>query len=149
MALKVFLVEDSAAQCAYLMQILKSEANVEIVGIAETEHQAIEWLERNADRWDIALVDLFLGEGSGAGVIAHCQERRTDQSVLVMTNHAGNDGLLHHCKLLGADAVYHKASQLDKLLAYCSAAAARLSGCAPPMHEPGARLWPAQPTSPG
>lgn len=130
MALKVFLVEDSAAQCAYLTQILKSEANVDVVGIAETEHQAIEWLERNAGLWDIALVDLFLGEGSGAGVIEHCQDRRADQGVLVMTNHAGNDGLLHHCKLLGADAVFHKATQLDKLLAYCNGAAARLAGCA-------------------
>ena len=130
MALSVFLVEGSAAQCAYLTQILKSEAGADIVGIAETEPQAIEWLKRNAGRWDIALVDLFLGEGSGAGVIAHCQDRRADQGVLVMTNHAGNDGLLRHCKLLGADAVCHKATQLDKLLVYCNAAAVRHSGCA-------------------
>ncbi|MDB5885178.1 MAG: response regulator receiver protein [Polaromonas sp.] len=129
MTLKVFLVEDSAAQCAYLTQILKLEADVDIVGIAETEHQAIDWLKRNPGRWDIALVDLYLGEGSGAGVIAHCQDRRADQGVLVMTNHAGNDGLLLHCKLLGADAVYHKATQLDNLVAYCNEAAARLAGC--------------------
>ncbi|MDB5869035.1 MAG: response regulator receiver protein [Polaromonas sp.] len=130
MALKVFLVEDSAAQCAYLAQILKAEAKVEIVGIAETEHQAIGWLERNTDQWDIVLVDLFLGEGSGAGVIEHCHDRRPDQSVLVMTNHARDDALLHHCKELGADAVYHKATELDKLLAYCNEVVTRMPRCA-------------------
>lgn len=117
MALKVFLVEDSAAQRAYLAQALVAEARVDIVGMAETEHQAIDWLDRNAGRWDIVLVDLFLGEGTGAGVIQHCHDRRPDQSVLVMTNHAQNDALLHHCKQLGADAVYHKATELDSLMA--------------------------------
>lgn len=125
MTLKVFLVEDSAAQCAHLAHILVTEARVEIVGISETESQAIDWLDRNPDRWDIALIDLFLGEGTGAGVIQHCQDRRPDQSVLVMTNHAQNDGLLQHCKLLGADAVYHKATELDELVAYCNGLATR------------------------
>ena len=129
MALKVFLVEDSAAQCAYLTQILATEAKVDVVGIAETEHQAIDWLDRNADRWDIALVDLFLGEGTGAGVIKHCHDRRDDQSVLVMTNHARDDALLHHCKLLGADAVYHKATELDNLIAHCKGLAAQKPRC--------------------
>ncbi len=125
MVLRVFLVEDSAAMRAHLIEILVTEARVDIVGIAETENQAIDWLDRNADRWDIALVDLFLREGTGAGVIEHCRERRPDQSVHVMTNHARDDALLHDCKLLGADAVYHKATGLDDLVAYCIGLAAR------------------------
>lgn len=113
------MVEDSAAQCAYLTQILTTEAKAVIVGMAATETQAVRWLEQHADQWDIALVDLFLGEGSGVGVIRHCQGRRPDQSILVMTNHARNDHLLHHCETLGVDAVYHKATELDSLVAYC------------------------------
>lgn len=120
MALRVFLVEDSKALCAHLMETLVARARVEIAGIAQTEGQAIDWLDRNADRWDILLVDLFLDEGTGVGVIEHCQDRRPGQRVLVMTNHARNDGLLHHCKQLGADAVYHKASEMDELVAYCN-----------------------------
>ena len=111
MALRVFLVEDSAAQCAYLTQILLAEAKAVVVGMAATEPQAVDWLDRHPDQWDIALVDLFLGEGSGVGVIRHCQNRRPDQSVVVMTNHARNDHLLHHCETLGVDAVYHKATE--------------------------------------
>ena len=129
MALNVFLVEDSAAQCAYLTQILTAQANVVVVGIAETERQAVTWLDHNAGRWDIALVDLFLGDGTGVGVIEHCRNRRPEQSVLVMTNHARDDQLLRHCKRLGADAVYHKATQLDSLVTYCKAMADKMPQC--------------------
>jgi len=125
MMLRVFVVEDSPAQCAYLTQILTTEAKVVIVGIAATETQAVRWLESHPDQWDIALVDLFLGEGSGVGVIRHCQNRRPDQSVVVMTNHARNDHLLHHCETLGVDAVYHKATELYSLVAYCKSMAAK------------------------
>lgn len=137
MALRVFLVEDSAAQCAYLTQILTAEAKVVIVGVAATEPQAVGWLDRHPDQWDIALVDLFLGEGTGVGVIGHCQNRRPEQSILVMTNHARNDHLLHHCERLGVDAVYHKATELDSLVAYCKSMAARMPRQAVGVASPG------------
>lgn len=134
MALKVFLVEDSAAQCAYLSQVLTAEAQAVIVGITDTETKAIDWLDRNADRWDIALVDLFLGEGTGVGVIGHCRNRRPGQRLIVMTNHAQNDSLLSHCKRLGVDAVYHKATELDRLVADCKTAAAQMPRSEAPTH---------------
>ena len=127
MVLRVFLVEDSAAMRAHLIETLVARAGVAVVGVAETEKEAIDWLDRNADRWDIALIDLFLREGTGAGVIEHCRERHPGQSVLVMTNHARDAALLHECKLLGADAVYHKALELDGLVAHCIALAATKS----------------------
>jgi DNA-binding NarL/FixJ family response regulator len=126
MALRVFLVEDSAAQCAYLTQILTVEAKAVIVGVAATEQQAVDWLDRHPNQWDVALIDLFLREGTGVGVIGHCHNRRTEQNILVMTNHAQDDHLLHHCKRLGVDAVYHKATQLDNLVAFCKSLSARL-----------------------
>jgi two-component system, OmpR family, response regulator len=125
MALRVFLVEDSAATRSLLAAVLVLDAKVDIVGIAATEHEAIDWLDSNRDRWDIVLVDLFLGEGSGVAVIEHCHERRDDQSVLVMTNHGRDHDLLAHCKALGADAVYRKATELDQLVAYCASPAPR------------------------
>jgi two-component system, OmpR family, response regulator len=120
MASRVFLVEDSAATCSLLAAVLVQDGKVDIVGIAATEHEAIDWLDSHRDRWDIALVDLFLGEGSGVVVIEHCQQRRDDQSVLVMTNHSRNLDLLAHCKALGVDALYQKATELDQLVAYCA-----------------------------
>ena len=119
MALRVFLVEDSAAMRAHLIHILVTEAQVEIVGVAETEAGATDWLDRNPELWDIALVDLFLLEGTGAGVVQHCRGRRPGQTVMVMTNHVRDDELLHSCKLLGVDVVYHKGTGLDDMVAHC------------------------------
>ena len=127
MVLKVFLVEDSAAMRAHLVDILVTRAGVNVVGMAETENEATDWLDRNVDRWDIALIDLFLREGTGAGVIEHCHGRRPGQSVVVMTNHAQDPSLLQNCKLMGADAVYHKGTGLDDLVAHCNALAAKTS----------------------
>lgn len=130
MTLRVFIVEDSAAQCAYLTKILTVEANAVIVGVESTELQAVAWLDLHPDGWDIILVDLFLSEGTGVGVIGHCQKRRPGQRIVVMTNHARNDRLLHHCKRLGVDAVFHKATELDKLIAYCNSMADKLPSIA-------------------
>ena len=126
MTLRVFIVEDSAAQCAYLTQVLTAEAKAVIVGVESAELPAVAWLDLHPDAWDIALVDLFLSEGTGVGVIGHCQKRHSWQRIVVMTNHARNDHLLHHCKRLGVDAVFHKATELDHLIAYCKSMATKL-----------------------
>lgn len=127
MALRVFLVEDSAAQRAYLTHILRTEAKVDVVGIAETEQQAIGWLDHNAEQWDMLLVDLFLGQGSGVGVIEHCRDRHSFQSIVVMTNHAQDDVLLQHCRQLGVDAVFNKSTQMDNLITHCTGLDARMA----------------------
>lgn len=118
MGLRVFLVEDNPAMREYLAQILWAEAEVELVGTAETETQARLWLGLNPTGWDIAVVDLCLKEGSGAGVVDFCRNRQPDQALVVMTNQNVLP-LLQRCKLLGADAVYDKTTELDDMVAYC------------------------------
>lgn len=120
MTLRVFVVEDSAAMRAHLIGMLATGAGVAVVGVASTETQAKHWMESNPDQWDVAVVDLFLREGTGAGVVEHCRKLHPGRVVLVMTNHAKNERLLQDCKRLGADAVYHKATELDDLVAYCA-----------------------------
>ena len=118
MTLKVYLVEDSESMRQHLINTLSQEVNVEWVGIAETEAQAKDWMERNPSGWDIALLDLFLREGTGAGVLRHCSSRPEGQDVLVMTNYPISP-MLTHCRLLGANAVFDKSTQLGDLIAYC------------------------------
>ena len=118
MRLRLFLVEDNPAMREYLAQVLWTEAEVELVGTAETETQARLWLGLNPHGWDIAVVDLCLKEGSGAGVVDFCRHRQPDQALVVMTNQNVRP-LLQRCKLLGADAVYDKTTELDDLVAYC------------------------------
>lgn len=118
MGLRMFLVEDNPAMREYLAQVLWTEAAVELVGTAETETQAKLWLAANPKGWDIALVDLCLKEGSGAGLVDFCRSRQPDQALVVMTSQNVLP-LRQRCKLLGADAVYDKTTELDDMVAYC------------------------------
>lgn len=118
MGLRLFLVEDNPVLRNYLAQVLWTEAAVELVGEAETESQARQWLSLHPDGWDIALVDLCLKEGSGAGVVDFCRHRQPDQALVVMTSQDVLP-LLQRCKLLGADAIYDKSTALDDMVAYC------------------------------
>ena len=118
MALRVYLVEDNEVMRQHLTETLAGEVEVDWVGVAETEAEAKDWLERNPDGWDVAILDLFLREGTGAGVLRHCRVRDEKQDVLVMTNYPISS-LLTHCRLLGASAIYDKSTELGDMIAYC------------------------------
>lgn len=118
MALITYIVEDSATIRENLISTLEEVAPVKVVGFAETEHEASAWLSHNNGDWKLAIVDLFLKEGSGLGVLKDCQNRNSDQKVVVLTNYATND-IRQRCAELGSDAVFDKSNELDELLDYC------------------------------
>jgi DNA-binding NarL/FixJ family response regulator len=116
MAFRVFIVEDSSTIRDNLIETLKELAHFEPVGTTETEHEAKRWLERND--WDLAIMDLFLREGSGLNVLEACRKRKPGQKVVVLSNHSSRD-VRWRCKQLGADAVFDKSTELEALVAYC------------------------------
>ena len=118
MALITYLVEDSATIRENLISTLEEIAPVKVVGFAETEDEASAWLSSHNGDWQLAIVDLFLKEGSGLGVLKGCQNRNPDQKVVVLTNYATND-IRMRCAALGSDAVFDKSNELDELLDYC------------------------------
>ena len=118
MAIITYLVEDSATIRENLISTLEEIAPVKVVGFAETEHEASAWLLAHDGDWKLAIVDLFLKEGSGLGVLKGCQNRNPDQKVIVLTNYATND-IRRRCAELGSDAVFDKSNELDELLDYC------------------------------
>ena len=118
MALITYLVEDSATIRENLISTLEEIAPVKVVGFAETEDEASAWLSSHNGDWQLAIVDLFLKEGSGLGVLKGCQNRNADQKVVVLTNYATND-IRMRCAALGSDAVFDKSNELDELLDYC------------------------------
>ena len=124
MALITYIVEDSATIRDNLISTLEEIAPVKVVGFAETESEASLWLADHDDDWQLAIVDLFLKEGSGLGVLKGCQNRRTYQKVVVLTNYATAD-IRQRCAALGADAVFDKSNELDALFDFCSAVTAR------------------------
>ena len=74
--LRTYIVEDNATIRENLIGTLEELASVEAVGVAETEDEGTNWLSTHIEEWDLAIVDLFLRQGSGLGVLAACRARR-------------------------------------------------------------------------
>jgi two-component system OmpR family response regulator len=101
MKFRAYIVEDSPVIRENLIETLQELALVEPVGMAETEQEGKRWLARNDGHWDLAIVDLFLREGSGLNILEACRYRRPDQKMIVLSNHATND-VRWRCAQLGA-----------------------------------------------
>jgi DNA-binding NarL/FixJ family response regulator len=126
MALRAYIVEDSPTIRDNLVETLQELAQVEAVGMADTEREAKAWLTANPSAWDVAVVDLFLRQGSGLKVVEACKGRRYGQKVIVLSNHATSD-MRRRCAQLGADAVFDKSTEIDALLDYCVKARGELA----------------------
>ena len=117
-AVRTYLVEDNATIRENLIGTLEELAGIEAIGFSETESQSSEWLQTHRSEWDLVIVDLFLKQGSGLGVIGACREREPHQRVIVLTNYATPD-IRHRCKQLGVDAVFDKSTDIDALIDFC------------------------------
>lgn len=118
MAIITYIVEDSATIRENLISTLEEIAPVKVVGFADNEMEASAWLSAHNRDWKLAIVDLFLKEGSGLGVLKGCQNRHADQKVVVLSNYATSD-IRRRCAELGSDAVFDKSNELDELIDYC------------------------------
>ncbi len=83
--LRTYIVEDNATIRENLIGTLEELASVEAVGVAETEDEGTNWLSTHPEEWDLAIVDLFLRQGSGLGVLAACRTRRPGQKMVVLS----------------------------------------------------------------
>lgn len=117
MKFRAYIVEDSPTIRENLIETLQELALVDPVGVAETEDQGKQWLAENGSYWDLAIVDLFLKEGSGLNILEACRERRPGQKMIVLSNHATRD-VRWRCAQLGADAVFDKSTEIDALIDY-------------------------------
>ena len=120
MALITYIVEDNHTILENLIETLEEIASVKVVGHAATELEAKHWLALHDGHWQLAVVDMFLQEGSGLGVLEGCRDREAHQKVVVLTNYATAD-IRQRSLALGADAVFDKSNELDDFFAYCIA----------------------------
>lgn len=118
--LKTYIVEDNATIRENLIGTLEELAFVEAVGVADTEDAGKQWLTTHPAEWNLAIVDLFLRQGSGLGVLAACQQRLPHQRMVVLSNYATPD-VRKRCAQLGVDAVFDKSNEIDALIDYCVA----------------------------
>jgi DNA-binding NarL/FixJ family response regulator len=94
-------------------------ADVDVVDFAETAGEAITLLALHGSAWQLAIVDMFLREGSGLTVVRACQSREPWQRVVVLSNYATAE-IRRRCIELGADAVFDKSNDIEDFIAYCN-----------------------------
>ena len=130
-ALRTYLVEDSSTIRDNLIATLEELVGITVLGYADTEQQGSLWLTGKADNageptmarpghsdWDLVIVDLFLKQGCGLGVLQACRQRGPHQKAVVLSNYATPD-IRSRCLRLGADAVFDKSRDIDALIDFC------------------------------
>ncbi len=118
--LSVFLVEDNPIIREHLIPALSDLGAASVMAMAESEDEAIGWLAEHKGQWDLAVVDFFLKQGTGLGVVKWCVGRDRTQRVAVLTNYP-TQATRDACKDAGADAVFDKSTELEEFFEYCLA----------------------------
>jgi DNA-binding NarL/FixJ family response regulator len=117
--LKAFIVEDSPVIRENLIAALEELAPVQVVGTAEDEPSAVDWLGSSGRGCDLVIIDIFLKRGSGLGVLRAASDLRKPMSLVVLSNYATPD-MRRKCLELGASRVFDKSNEIDALILYCA-----------------------------
>ena len=112
--LRVFVVEDSPSVLDSLLVFLHIPGQVEIVGLADTEEEAV--VAILAGSLDAIIVDLNLREGNGLAVIEKVSRAGLTPMprIIVFTNHASPE-IKQRALQLGADYVLDKSVEQEGL----------------------------------
>ena len=118
--LKTYIIEDSQVIRESLIATLEELTPVKVVGTAESEAVATQWLTSSDHPVDLVIVDIFLKCGSGLGVLRSVQTLPGQRNVVVLSNYATAD-IRRKCLELGAHRVFDKSNEIDALMDYCNA----------------------------
>jgi len=113
--LKTFIVEDSPVIRESLIATLEELVPVEVIGTAEDETTAVQWLTKPSNHADLVIV------------LRAINESPLNAKLVVLSNYATVD-MQRKCLELGADRVFDKSNEIDALISYCGHLAAGGSG---------------------
>lgn len=116
MSVCVLIVEDSREMRTAFRELLENLGGFAVAAEFPGETGATEWLQLNRQRWDVAVIDLMLSEGSGFNLIARCRTARRAAEIIVFSDFA-TPVIKQRCIDLGADAVFSK-GEADKMADY-------------------------------
>ena len=117
--LKTYIVEDSPVIRENLIATLEELVPIQMVGTAEDEASAVQWLLLPRQQVDLVIIDIFLKAGSGLGVLRAAGGMQHGAKLVVLSNYATPD-MRRKCLDLGADRVFDKSNDIDALISYCS-----------------------------
>jgi DNA-binding NarL/FixJ family response regulator len=116
LAIRVLIVEDSKRTTGCLCDWLEDIGGFHVVGAARSEMDATDWLQRHAQGWDVAILDLMIESGSGFNLIRRARQSAPGGKPVVFSAYA-TPVVAQRCIELGAEAVFEK-SDTDRFLAY-------------------------------
>jgi DNA-binding NarL/FixJ family response regulator len=116
--LKTYIVEDSPVIRENLIATLEEMVPLDVVGTADDESTATYWLGRPDNACDLVIIDVFLKQGSGLGVLQALRHSAAPPKRVVLSNYATPD-MRRKCLQLGADEVFDKSNEIDGLISYC------------------------------
>lgn len=115
---RCFLVEDSPVIRQNLIAALEEMLPLTVVGSADNEAGAVQWMLTPEADCDLMIIDIFLRAGSGLEVLRRARLLKPDTRLVVLTNYATPD-MRRRCLQLGADRVFDKSAELEDLFGYC------------------------------
>jgi DNA-binding NarL/FixJ family response regulator len=111
--MRVLLVDDSRPFRDRLKRLLLTDSAIEVVGEAADGAAALREIERL--RPDVVLLDLYMPEPDGFGVLEAVKERYDATKVIVLTTDASTM-VRQRCVTLGADAVVDKSDTQAEII---------------------------------
>lgn len=129
--LRTYLVEDSPVIRESLIAALEELGPVEVVGTAEDEACAVQWLTQPGNQFDLVIIDIFLKGGSGLGVLRAANALAPRRNMVVLSNYATPD-MRRKCLEMGADRVFDKSNEIEALVLYCARLAGGDTSAGPP-----------------
>lgn len=116
--MRIFLVEDSALIRQNLTELLEELLACEVVGFADDELSALNWVGNAENACDLIIIDIFLKQGTGLSVLELARKMGRSAKLVVLSNYA-QAAMRQRCVALGADEVFDKSDEVDKLISYC------------------------------
>ena len=120
--LKTYIVEDNEVIRDSLIATLEELTPVKVVGTSDNEITATQWLSDRHAPTDLVIVDMFLRDGTGLGVLRYAQSQHYHPVFVVLSNYATAD-MRRKCLEAGALRVFDKSQEIDELMVYCNALA--------------------------
>ena len=128
--LSCFIVEDSPIIRQNLIATLEELLPMQVVGTAEDEQGALQWMRSPGASCDLMIIDIFLKAGTGLEVLRQAPALRPEARLVVLSNYATPD-MRRRCVQLGAHRVFDKSAELEELLSYCATLADPTSDAEP------------------
>lgn len=93
---RVFLIEDDHGTLQRMSDIVGSQRELSLVGVAETYSEASEWLNNN--KLDVLLTDLGLPDGNGKQLIEQTREQHAEAEIMVISRFGDENSVVEAIK---------------------------------------------------